>query len=282
MLAVSGVALGIWQLYLNRSRWIPYRKFWMRWHHILGLAASVISVTWILSGLMSMNPFDVFSPRSAAPEERASWKGADATMTVNPARVLSLVAIAAPREIDIVQLSAQAWYRVRGAAGPADQALVSASRVTDIALPALPEQSLIGALLTLRANQAGAPVLERLTQYDHVYYAREQAGVHRTYGRPLPVWQASWADGVRIYADPASARLLLRADAGTRWQRIVYNGLHSLDFAPYADRAGLQAGSGRTAMRSQQGRRSAFHAVPAVGHAHVPPRIPTRIHRGLP
>ena len=52
------------------------------------------------------------------------------------------------------------------------------------------------------------------------------------YTRPLPVWRAQWADGVVMYADPSSAKVLLRVDGSNRWQRTLYNGLHSFDFAP--------------------------------------------------
>jgi hypothetical protein len=45
VLAATGLALGIWQIFLNRTRWIPYRKFWMRWHHIAGLVAAVFTLT---------------------------------------------------------------------------------------------------------------------------------------------------------------------------------------------------------------------------------------------
>ncbi|MCC2963311.1 PepSY domain-containing protein [Massilia sp. IC2-278] len=244
LLAVSGVVLGVWQLYLNRNRWIPYRKFWMRWHHILGLAAGVVCVTWILSGLLSMNPFGVFSPRGATPAERAAWSGAMAgagEASINPARALA--ARPGAREIDLVQLQGQGWYRVRGAAGPADQVLVPADAAAGGAvLPALPPAAMMAALSGLRAGEAGAgkPVLSRLTEYDGLYYAREPAGAAGTYARPLPVWRAAWADGVTLYADPASARLLLRADAGTPWQRVLYNGLHSFDFAPLVARPMLR------------------------------------------
>ena len=238
LLAASGVALGIWQLYLNRNRWIPYRKFWMRWHHILGLAGGVVCVTWSLSGLLSMNPFGVFSPRGATPEERAAWSGKEVAMVADPARALALAALPGAREIDLVQLQGQGWYRVRGAAGPGDQVLVSASGLDDAVLSALPPSFVTAALTDLRAGEAGAgrPVLSRLTEYDGLYYARELAGVAGTYTRPLPVWRAAWGDGVTLYADPASARLLLRADAGTPWQRVLYNGLHSFDFAPLVAR----------------------------------------------
>lgn len=242
LLAASGVVLGVWQLYLNRSRWIPYRKFWMRWHHILGLAAGVVCVTWIFSGLLSMNPFGVFSPRGATPAERAHWNGAPAAVLVNPAQALALAGRTAVREIDLVQLQGRGWYRLRGAGGPADQALVSADGAGDAVLPALPPAAITAALSALRAGEVGAgkPVLSRLTEYDSLYYSREPAGAAGTYTRPLPVWRAAWADGVTLYADPASARLLLRADSGTPWQRVLYNGLHSFDFAPLVARPMLR------------------------------------------
>ena len=62
----------------------------MRWHHIVSLAGGVISVTWIFSGLLSMNPFDVFSPRGAQPQEREAWSGTQVVTKMNPARVLAL------------------------------------------------------------------------------------------------------------------------------------------------------------------------------------------------
>lgn len=230
VLAASGLALGIWQLYLNRNRWIPYRKFWIRWHHILGLAASVVTVTWILSGLLSMNPFKVFSPRAAMPQERAAWTGGAAPVVVNPARALAL-APRAVRELDLVCLQGQAWYRVRGAGGPADQALIAASRDDGVVLRSLPDESMAAALRTLRAGK-GTPALEKITAYDDLYYSQETASAAGSFNRPLPVWRARWNDGVALYADPASGRLLLRTDPGTPWQRVLYNGLHSFDFAP--------------------------------------------------
>ncbi len=104
LLAASGLALGIWQLYLNRTRWIPYRKFWMRWHHILGLAAAVVSLTWIFSGLLSMNPFGVFTARGATPAELQAWAGEAASAQLNPAEALRLAAPLRVRELDVLQL----------------------------------------------------------------------------------------------------------------------------------------------------------------------------------
>ena len=105
------------------------------------------------------------------------------------------------------------------------------------AIAALPDADISAALGRLRAE---APVmLSRLTAYDELYYARGNQPANRQ-NRPLPVWRAAWADGVVAYADPASARIVLRADNSNRWQRLLYNGLHSFDFAPLLARPWLR------------------------------------------
>ena len=73
---VGSVALGIWLalgvgifltvtgLYLGVVAWRPWRdarltpfRGWMAWHHLTGLAAGVLTLTWVASGLVSMNPW---------------------------------------------------------------------------------------------------------------------------------------------------------------------------------------------------------------------------------
>jgi len=237
ILAVTGIVLGTWHLFLNRVRWIPYRTFWMKWHHIGGLVAATFTLTWIFSGLLSMNPFGVFSPTVASAAERAQWLGQNPSITLTSAQALTQAQANVPgfeaKELDLLQVAGQSWYRLRGVTS---QALVRADsptgNVPDVTT-ALPDDVMQASLRKLRpdAEQAGNPAIARLTEYDSLYYARELTS-NTPHTRPLPVWRAQWADGVSIYADPASARLLLRADATTSWKRLLYNGLHSFDFAP--------------------------------------------------
>jgi len=242
ILSVTGIVLGVWHLFLNRVRWIPYRQWWMRWHHISGLVAAIFTLTWIFSGLLSMNPFGIFSARSALTAERGKWSGSNAALVQNPAQALARVPNLQVKEIDLLRVAGQTWYRLRGQSA---QALVRADVATTSApIPvaaALPDDIMQLGLLTLRpdASQADAVNLSRLTAYDDLYYAKETSD-NTPYTRPLPVWRAQWADGVTMYADPASARLLLRADASNRWQRLLYNGLHSFDFAPLLARPWLR------------------------------------------
>lgn len=243
LLAATGIALGIWQLFLNRRRWIPYQKFWIRWHHILGLVAAVFTLTWMFSGLMSMNPFGVFTGRAVDPQARTQWAGEAPRMVRGPAEAVALAAAdgIVPLEVDILRMAGQAWYRVRGQGEGVVQRLVRADGPEATVAQAVPDAAVLAALQGLRPG-AMPPAIERLTQYDGLYYARHH-DASTSFHRPLPVWRAHWAeDEVTVYADAASARIVMRVDATTPWQRLLYNGLHSLDFAPLLARPALRTG----------------------------------------
>ena len=136
------------------------------------------------------------------------------------------------KEIDLLQIAGQSWYRLRNDSG---QRLVRADQLVtnkpQQAVTDLPSETVKASLLALRPATTGTVTLTQLTAYDDQYYAREIT-TNTRYTRPLPVWRAQWSDGVTLYADPSSGKLLLRADATNRWQRVLYNGLHSFDFAP--------------------------------------------------
>lgn len=243
LLAATGLVLGVWQLFLNRRRWIPYRKFWLRWHHIAGLVAAVFTLTWMFSGLLSMNPFGVFGAAAAAAPVRAQWAGGPAAAVRAPGEAVVLAEARGLQalELDLLRAADQAWYRVRGrdAQGALSQWLVRADGPEATVARALPDALVQERLRALRLG-AGAPAVDKLEAYDDLYYGRRADG-SAAFTRPLPVWRARWAgDGVAVYADPASGRIVLYADAGTAWQRVLYHGLHSLDFAPLRERPMLR------------------------------------------
>ena len=82
LLAVTGLAAGLlrWRFkrrYRNGRR-SPYLG-WARWHHMGGLVAGIFVLTWIFSGLMSMNPWKLFPAKTAAPDELVRFSGASLT-----------------------------------------------------------------------------------------------------------------------------------------------------------------------------------------------------------
>ena len=67
---LTGTVVGImrWRFtrrYKNGSR-SPYAGGMMRWHHISGLLFAAITLTWMFSGLMSMNPWRIFDAGAPA------------------------------------------------------------------------------------------------------------------------------------------------------------------------------------------------------------------------
>lgn len=243
VLAATGLVLGIWQLFLNRSRWIPYRKFWMRWHHIAGLVAAVFTLTWIFSGLMSMNPYGVFSSRGLSAAERDRWLGADRGAHVTPQVALAAVAArdagAQPLELAWIRIDGQIWYRIQGT-----QRLWWVRADDASTMPAvesvLPDALVSNTLRRLRGVDRPPSNVTRMDRYDEVYYAKNPASADALDTRPLPVWRAQWPDGTDLYADATSGKVLLRVDPSGRWQRLLYEGLHSLDFEPLRERPWLR------------------------------------------
>jgi hypothetical protein len=56
-LTVVGLILGVAQFGRGkRGKISPYRG-WFYWHHVMGLIVGVLTLTWVFSGLVSMNPW---------------------------------------------------------------------------------------------------------------------------------------------------------------------------------------------------------------------------------
>src|SRR5258708_7430322 len=74
-------------------------------------------------------------------------------------------------------------------------------------------------------GEAAAVSIDTLTSYDSYYYDRK-------YQKPLPVVRVRLADSKKtwLYVNPDSALIQARYTDRSRWERWLYNGLHSLDF----------------------------------------------------
>ncbi|WZB72706.1 PepSY domain-containing protein [Achromobacter xylosoxidans] len=120
-LALTGTVVGLmrWRFsrpYASGSR-SPYRENMMRWHHLSGLLFAVVTITWIFSGLMSMNPWKLFAS-GAAPLAQAAYEGppAPAATLAAPAALIAALP-AAPRELSWTRAAGQSLVQARMAAG---------------------------------------------------------------------------------------------------------------------------------------------------------------------
>jgi hypothetical protein len=238
-ITLTGIVVGImrWRFagrYKSGSR-SPYRDLMMRWHHITGLLFALVTLTWIFSGLMSMNPWRVFD--TGAPALRLeAMKGGALTIGAGDAAPQTLLA-AMPSGVR--ELS---WERVTGTT--LVRSTGAASLPTMLSADGCGPQSIDqGRLRDAVSRLVQAPVerIETLSAYDLHYYQREAHTMTGGGDKPLPIWRVVFADahGTWVHMDPRTGEVLGRTDSGRRASRWLFAMLHSWDWLPLLERRPL-------------------------------------------
>jgi len=224
LVGVVLVATGLWigcRQWLRRpaSRVSPYRGY-LLWHHVPGLVFGVFLLTWVASGLLSMNPWGLLEGGDAGPERAAlagappRWSEARAAI----ARVLQRPDIGSFVSVRSVSFDGRLHFvatttqgaRVRLAGDGQDAPLTAA------------DWDRAGRLL------GGAAAPERLDTEDAYWFSHHGDPVS------LPVHRLALDDAkrTRYYLDPVSGEILRKVDAGARGYRWWHQALHRLDFLP--------------------------------------------------
>ncbi len=244
LIAVTGLLLGATQFRWRRAQRsqprVPYVG-WLRWHYLTGVVFGLVTLTWVFSGMLSVQPFPWMTAGGLRvsseaigggppvlgdfpPIDRAAWERATAGREV--------------KEVTLLRLDGEAHYEVRMSRIPAgsvgrnehDRLVVAANTLKPRRGP-FETQTLVEGL---RAALPTIPITGaiRLESYDSYYYGR---GADRV---PLPVIRIRFADPMQtwIYVDPAVNRIVHTVHRYSRLERWLFNGLHSLDFAFWYER----------------------------------------------
>jgi hypothetical protein len=218
--AVSGLWIGV----LRARRRVPAprstKQRLIKWHFITGGAFGVVTLTWVFSGWMSMNPAKLNPSRSPSAAEAAVLAGPALTLPeFNTLPVLPPGTV----EAELLHYDGQPLFLATARDG--STSLVPARADTTLRAPT-------AASLIARAPALlpGAPLIEArvLTTYDNDYYSR-----HPENGTaPLPVVRVRFGDAAAtwFHLDPASGRIVNRSTSTNRLFRHLYNGLHSFDW----------------------------------------------------
>jgi hypothetical protein len=223
-LTVVGIYLGLRQ-FLRRpaGRWSPYRGS-MLWHHVPGLMFGLVTLAWVGSGLLSMNPWGWLESASGQAAARG-LRGAPITGEQVKASVRALATAPLLPEIVSVE-SAPLWGRLylvlttrNGARWRLDASGGSARIGSDDW--AKLAQTLSG------GGRERAVVPELITEGDAYYFNRPGSAAM------LPIYRIVLHDEqkTRYYLDPLSGALLATIDSNGRWYRWLHQGLHTLDFS---------------------------------------------------
>jgi hypothetical protein len=215
-LTLLGLYIGVYESIRHPSgRWSHHRG-WNLWHHGAGLVFGLLTLTWVLSGLLSMNPWGLLEGGDDH-AERSALRGADLSLShLAP----SLAALAAARPAAAQATAAPLdghLYWILETTGGERRRIDESARPAALDLPELRQ-----------ALRALGPVesLDLLDHEDAYYFAH-----HRRLS--LPVYRAELADPSRTlyYIDPVSAEIIAKFDPGARGYRWWHEALHRWDFS---------------------------------------------------
>jgi hypothetical protein len=238
VLAVLGLVLAFTQFRRSRplrlSVSIRYRGL-MRWHYYTGALFGIFALTWVFSGLLSMEPFDWTTAEGMA-LPRNDLEGGALELERYPFAAAAFAgALAfeglAPSEIELTRIQAEPFLLVALAErdGPVHRRLIDPATLEARTAPFAPESI----LAELEATVTGAAIVEHevLESYDAYYYAQGGAA-------PLPVLRVKFDDPAETwyYFDLMTKRPVASNHRLSRLERWLFNGLHSLDFGFWYDR----------------------------------------------
>lgn len=234
-LVLTGAIVGTlrWKFrgrYPSGSR-TPFRDANLRWHHISGMVFAVIAITWLFSGFMSINPFNLMRS-DAPPLNLDGYAGA----LLEPGRfeleaadlLASLPGNFQAREIEWLMMGGRPYLVARDEHGDVRvrPAGVAAGGLAD----RLPEPSLIAAAAALIPSHRIAAA-ELLNDYDNYYYKRAAHTLTGDRDRPLPILRISFDDTDRslVYIDPRTGRILSHYNSADKQARWLFRFMHSWD-----------------------------------------------------
>jgi len=221
-----GFWLGLGRIRIEKkyknNRITPYTG-WKKWHHLIGLAGGIFCITWLLSGWLSVKPFDWISERKLTEHERLQWTGQplnikDMALPINIPRNPSL------KEINWVNFAGNTYLLCRGVSQ--DWLL---DKHTGRSGKPFSRSVLIQQAKRLRADHAIVSVTA--LQHGDLYYRASPNKII------LPVLRMQFNDTNRTsyYINANTSNIVATYDDKSRLYRWFFHGLHRLDIPPLSD-----------------------------------------------
>jgi PepSY-associated transmembrane protein len=211
VLALLGIALGFTQY---STRYVGI----MRWHYWTGIAFGLFSLTWVFSGLLSMEPFFWASEGGTGNRIPQALRGGALDLAKFPN-------IAAPganiKEVEFLRIQGGAYHLIRS---DSSEPLLIPAGTAEVRKEAFSTESVIE---RVKQGNPDVPISEwtLLSDYDSYYHPSERKP-------PLPVLRVKFSDpdATWFYIDPHMSQVVTRFTRRERLQRWIYHGFHSLDF----------------------------------------------------
>lgn len=246
VLVLLGMLIGLlrWRFagrYRSGSR-SPYPAGAGRVHHVGGLLAGIVLLVWLVSGMLSMEPWGLFEKRSTieAAALRSTPLNAEAVKT-------DLVsALARFREADIEPVELQ-WHVLGEQTYLVGLDARGETRILPAASAGPAQAHLERAVLERQVREAWPEQqlrFEWIEQEDFHYYARSEPSLYSHLPRRLPMLRVRFDDPAAtwLHIDPYSGTVIEQLDQRRRAVRWVFKLLHSWDWLPLLHRPLLRDG----------------------------------------
>ena len=222
-----GLAWGLWRFapwrgyrLRDHRHWSPYAAS-MRWHHYAGLLFGLTTLTWVFSGLLSMDPWDWHPGTAPTRDQRARVSGTAArTEDLSADRIRTAVAAFAPdwpKEVELARFRGHSYAS-------------AAAGIVSLDAPHFGAEDMLRPDLVVGAASIAMPGvaiegLQWMDEYDAYYYDRDG-------GLSLPVLRVRYDDPQHtwLYFDPRRGAVVRKEERLSRVNRWLYHGLHSFDF----------------------------------------------------
>ncbi len=220
-LTLFGIYLGVRQ-FLRRpaGRWSGYRGL-LYWHHLPGLIFGGFALTWVASGLISMNPWGFLDSGGSRAAMDALLGPPLSGARVNEALRRLSAGTLPPSVVSVesTRLWGQPYLLATDSAGTRTRLGIDGTRAA--LTPA--DWQKIGTALGVATPVAP----ELITTGDSYYYSRPGAS------KPFPARRLVLNDEhrTRYYLDPVTGNPREVIDSDARWYRWLHVGLHTLDFS---------------------------------------------------
>ena len=222
---ITGGTIGLMRLRLRKryrgSDITPYRGI-NKYHHILGLVCFVFLLTYISSGLLSMNPFGVFNSDASCQINEGLYAGKlqENSAELHQENIRKLIEHNNLKEIRFYWVGDRVYP-----VGISENGKKLLSGFEEHQLREHIENSVRKAGLHCDEN-ASITQTSLQNEFDNYYYS------HHGSERPLPVYKLTLNDKEEtwVYVNARTGEWIFSKTSKQRVQRWLYNGLHSLDF----------------------------------------------------
>jgi hypothetical protein len=226
LLVGIGFWLGINRIRLNKkyknNRITPYTG-WKKWHHLIGLAGGIFCMSWLLSGWLSVKPFNWISDRKLTEQEKAIW--AETPLYIQNITLPTHAQSDQPiKEIHWTNFAGNTYLQ-----GYAENNSWLIDIETGQVIKPLSRTMLVQQAKRLQADHAIVSITA--LQHGDLYY---RISPNKTI---LPVLRMQFNDSnhTSYYIDTNTSNIVAIFDDQSRLYRWLFHGLHRLDIPPLSD-----------------------------------------------